>query len=545
MNGHHSFIKGTAILIFANAVSKILGAVFKIPLTYILQEEGMAIFNTAMGVYTTVLTFVISGFPLALSRLCAEEYALCNYSGLKKSVRVATALMSVLGIIGTAVMLIFADFFAYAMKDPKAGLAIKVIAPSVFFVAWGNVYKSYYQGSVNMIPTAVSQIIEAFVKLAAGIAAAFMLKKAIIGVTAAGAISGITIGEIIATLILFGMYIPSVKALPNTGSAKTRRQICRNLASIAVPMLIFSCIIGSVDLVDTATVRSGLLKIRFTPESAEKFLLMYSSYTDRFDDLQNTLRLSLDGARWLFGAYSGFALTLFHLPTGIIGALGTGVLPVISGGLAKNDTALVKKTADTAFRLTMLIAVPSSFVLGFFSDKLLYLLFKNTASAMLLSRLAPCLVFLCVSQLATVILHASGRIVQPFIIGMLGLAVKLLANIFLIPIPALNILGAVIGSCTEFIIVMTLSLYSLKKHLGISPDFIGGFIKPLAASILMTGVMLILCNPFDVIFKSPFISAAMLLSSGGIIYLLTIACLKTPETNEVINNRRKKARKNG
>ena len=538
MNEHHSFIKGTAILIFANAVSKILGAVFKIPLTYILQEEGMAIFNTAMGVYTTVLTLAVSGFPLALSRMCAEEYALSNYSGLKKSVRVATALMSVLGIIGTAVMFIFADFFANAMKDPKAGLAIRVIAPSVFFVAWGNVYKSYYQGSVNMIPTAVSQIIEAFVKLAAGIAAAFMLKNAVIGITAAGAISGITIGEIIATLILFGMYIPSVKALPYIGAAKSRRQICKSLASIAVPMLIFSCIIGSVELLDTATVRNGLLKIRFTPESAEKFLLMYSSYTDRFDDLQSTLKLNLDGARWLFGAYSGFALTLFHLPTGIIGALGTGVLPVISGGLAKKDYQLVKKTADTAFRLTMLIAMPSAFVLGFFSDRLLYLLFKNTASAMLLSRLAPCLVFLCAAQLATVILHASGRIFQPFVISMLGLAVKLFANFFLIPIPELNILGAVIGSCGEFVIVMILSLYLLKKHLGISPDFVGGFLKPLAASVLMTIVMLILCNPFDVIFKNRFFSAAMLLSSGGIIYLLAISCLGTPETKEAIKRRK-------
>ena len=101
MNGRQSFLKGTAILISANAISKILGAIFKIPLTYILQEEGMAIFNTALGVYSTLLTFVISGLPLALSRFMAEEYALKNYTTVKKCVRTGTLILCALGISGS------------------------------------------------------------------------------------------------------------------------------------------------------------------------------------------------------------------------------------------------------------------------------------------------------------------------------------------------------------------------------------------------------------------------------------------------------------
>jgi|GEM_PF-383735 len=522
MSIQHSFIKGTAILIFANAISKILGAIFKIPLTYILNEEGMAIFNTAMGVYSTVLTFVISGLPLALSRLCAEEFALKNYTSLKKTVTVATVILCILGLLGTAVMYIFADFFACAMKDPKAALAIKIIAPSVFFVAWGNVYKSYYQGCVNMIPTAVSQIIEAFIKLVAGFAAAYMLRDAILEITSAGAISGITIGEITATLILFGLFIPSVKELPDSGKKRSTKGICISLASIAVPMLVCSCISGSVGLLDTATVRNSLLQIRFDEQSAESFLLRYSSYTSSFDDLKTSLRLSIDGARWLFGAYSGFALTLFHLPTGIIGALGTGVLPVISGALAKKDTALVKKTTSLALRITLIIALPCAAVLGLFSEQLLDLLFKNSSSAMLLRELSPCLVFICVAQLLTVMLHASGRIIEPFLFNMTGMAVKLCANLFLIPIPEIHISGAVIGSCLEFFIVMLLNIFALKKHLNISFEIVDSILKPAASAGIMALVMLLINNPFSIIFKSSLAATSATLLIGGGVYVLSL-----------------------
>lgn len=522
MNTQHSFIKGTAILIIANAISKILGAIFKIPLTYILNEEGMAIFNTAMGVYQTILSFVISGLPLALSRLCAEDFALKNYTNLKKTVAVSSVLLCVFGFLGSGIMYLFADFFALAMKDPKAALAIKILSPSVFFVAWGNVYKSYYQGCVNMFPTAISQIIEAFVRLIVGFGMAYFLRNKLLEITSAGAISGITIGEITATSVLFIMFIPGVRSLPNSGNAKRYKKILNSLSSVAVPMLIFSCISGVVGLLDTATVRNALLHIQFDAQSAEAFLLKYSSYTDCFDNLKNTLRLSVDGARWLFGAYSGFALTLFHLPVGIISALGTGVLPVISGALAKNDVVLAKKTTSLALQITLIIALACAVVLGLFGEQLLEILFNNTSSAILLKQLSPCLVFLCVSQLLTVILHASGKIAEPFLYNMIGMAIKLCANLFLIPIPKINISGAVIGSSLEFFVVMILDIYAVKKCQNINFEVKNSVVKPLLSAVIMALVMILINNPFSIIFKNIIISTGATLVMGGVVYLLSL-----------------------
>lgn len=533
MRKQHSFIKGTAILIMANAISKILGAIFKIPLTYILKEEGMAIFNTAMGVYSTVLSFIIAGFPLALSRLVAEQYALKKYSSVKKTVKLATAILCTLGLLGTLIMYFFADFFAISMKDPHASLAIKVIAPSVFFVAWGNIYKSYYQGCVNMIPTAISQIIEAFIKLIAGFMAAYLLKDALIEITSAGAISGITLGEIIATFILFGLYIPTIKEFPKSDEKISSKKICASLASIAVPMLICSCISGPINLLDVASVRNSLMQIRFTPQSAESFLLKYSSYTTCFDDLKTTLRLSMDGARWLYGAYSGFALTLFHLPVGIIGALGTGVLPVISGAIAKKDTRLVEKTVTLALKLTMIIALPATLILGLFSEQLLDLIFNNTSSALLLQQLSPCLIFLCISQLLMTVLHASGRIIEPFLYSLVGMALKLLCNFFLIPIARINISGSIIGAFCSFFVMTLFNSYAVKKHLKINIKVFKNLIKPTICALIMTLVMLLVNQPFSVIFKSTALSMLATLFIGTVAYLLSLTGFEVINVKEL------------
>ena len=531
MNSRQNFIKGTAILIAANAISKILGAIFKIPLTYILQEEGMAIFNTALGVYSTLLTFIISGLPLALSRFIAEEYALKNYTTVKKSVRIGTFILCTLGISGSLILFFLSDFFALAMKDPKAALAIKIISPSVFFVAWGAGYKSYYQGCINMIPTALSQVLEALIKLAAGFAAAHLLRNAAIEISSAGAVSGITISEIVATLILFALYRPSVRHLGEGGTQKKMREIAFSLTSVAVPMLLCSCISGALNLFDVAAIRNSLLRIHFDSESARNFLLQYSSYTTCFDKLNDTLSLSVSGARWLYGAYSGYCLTVFHLPTGIIASLGVCVLSLVSGAIAKNDFQLAQNTVSAALKITVIIALPCALALFMFSDDLLRLLFKNTASAGMLKALSPCLIFVCVSELFIITLHASGHIIEPFLYSALGICVKLLADFFLIPNPYLNIYGAIIGSNAAFFMIMILDIAGVKKYLKIHINIFDTVIKPLVSVTIMGLIAALVIEPMNVIFANRSFALIVTLFISSMAYLLMLVSL------DVINKR--------
>lgn len=521
-----NFLKGTIILVLANAVSKILGAVFKIPLTYILQEEGMAIFNTAFLVYSVLLNFVISGFPLAISNLTAKHYALENFPYIKRISNISSVILALTGLIMSLILFFGADFFALSMKDPDSALAIKIISPSIFFVALSTVYKGYFQGCVDMIPTAISQVIESLIRLLVGFfLAKFLIKYGII-YSSSGAIFGITFGEFLATSMLFFMYLYSKRKLPQIGENFSKRKTLNELLEIAVPMFLCSSIISGLNMIDTSVVRNTLLNIRFSPESAQNFVSHYSKYTDSFNHILTTLKMNIQGARWLYGAYSGYAMTIFNLPAGIIGALGVSILPLITGNLATNNIKSMQKTASLALKLTSVIAFPSAFGIFFFSAPILKLLFNNSASSGLLSALAPCLIFVCIQQLFASLLHSAGYIISPAVCAAIGIIIKIICEFIFIPIPEINIYGAPLSSAIAYFVIMVLYIFLVKKHLKFRFFIKDSVIKPLFSALLMSLFMIYIIAPLKAILgeNSGFIVTILL---GALIYILILSLLGT------------------
>lgn len=524
MVNKQSFIKGTIILMAANAISKILGAVFKIPLTYLLREEGMAIYNTAFNVYIMLLSFIISGMPLAISKIIAEESELGHVANVKKIMTVSTLLLGVLGFAGSLILWFGADFFAYAMKEPKAFFCLKVIAPAIFFVAVGTAYKSFYQGRSNMTPTAISQVIEAFIKLLAGFGLALFYSRTAVEYTAAAAIMGVTIGEIIATFILFILYIPHYFRLPSKNADMPSKKIIDSILLIAVPSVIASVISGAMNLVDITVIRRCIEAITFTAESAEKFLCRYSSYTDVFDNIFETYSISPEGSRWLYGSYSGYALTVFHLPVGILASLGVSILPIIASALAVNNNQRVNACIAAASKITLLICLPAAFCIALFSEPILSILFRNTASAQMLQYLAPCLVFITLAQLFGVIANAGGQIITPFIFAFIGAVIKIIFNIILIRIPDINMLGTAISADIAYFVVMLLSYISIKQHFGFNLSLLKIALKPLFCAAVAAGVMYAIYNPFTIIFRGEILPFAMCGAVGTVSYLLALIC---------------------
>lgn len=529
-----SFLKGTLLLICANAVSKILGAALKIPLAYILGEEGMAIYQTAFSVYITLLSFITSGIPFAISKYISEELTKGNYGNIRFTVRSCTLIMLILGLAATAAMYFGADYFALAMKDPKAPLAIRAISPSVFFVAAGAVYKSCYQGWSHMAPTAVSQVIEAFIKLAAGYFLAVLFSAFSASYASAAAIFGVTAGEAIATLILFLLYIPYRRELSGKASENSRKAVLKTIFSVAVPMTAASVISGSLSLAETSVIRACLTAVRFSETSALQFLKRYGRYTNLFNNLLTDKKLSYDGARWLFGAYSGYAMTVLNLPVGILSAFSVSVLPVITRCITLGDKVALKQRLSSAIRINLIISVPCAAMLTLFSKQILYILFKNTSSSLILSCSAPLTVIICFSQLACSALYASGKIMSPFIISLASLSVKILFSFILINIPELNILGAVIASYAADILQLILICRLIKKELCICVTEPKSFLKiTLCACIAGFSAHLVyepILSAFSGVFAAFFGSAVFF----AICYVLLIFLSNTIKKEELM-----------
>ena len=429
----NSFVQGAAILMIANAVSKILGAVLKIPLTYIVHEEGMAIYSTAFSVYAMLLAFVMSGIPFAVSKLTAAEIAHKNPDGAKAIVKVSSYLLFGIGILGSLIMWFGADFLAAAMKEERSSLAICAVAPAVMLVALGEGAKSGFQGESNMIPTAISQCIEAFIKLGAGFLFAFWFIQYGTDKSAAGAISGVTVGELAATFMLVGAYYFTHKGI-KAERGKNKAYI-KDIIETAGPVILMAITTSAISVIDTSLIRTGLLRAG----------------------------LSSDEARYLYGAYSGYAVTVLNLPSGLLATLGVSIIPAIAAAKATGNEIRVKKLIRSGMGICCICGFAAAAIVAVFGDLMLKILFSNTASSLMLRLSAPSVFFIWMMPMSGSILQAMGYTGRVFAASLLVGIIKLLSAIFLVSMPVLHIYGAAIGSDIAFMAGMIINLVFLSR----------------------------------------------------------------------------------
>ncbi len=487
-----SFLTGAVILMAANAVSKILGAVFKIPLTYILSEEGMAVYNTAFQVYIMFLSFIISGFPFAVSKTVAESTALGRYRRARKIVNLSAVCLSLIGLSGSVLLYLSAPYLAAAMKEEGAAMAIRVISPSVFFVALGTAYKSYFQGVSNMIPAALSQVAEAVVKLAAGFALALYCVKFGTLVTAAGAVGGVTIGELLATLMLIIGYLCAKK--DRSDERESAGEIMKSLMSAAVPLLAVSVAGNALSMAETAVTRNSML---------------YSG-------------LSEDDARFLYGAYTGYAQTVFHLPSGILATIGVSILPVIAGARARGDAARAKRVIELALRLTLTLSLPCAVVMYALPKELLNALFHNDASAIMLKTMAPFIIPLCFTMLMTSVLQSAGKIGAPFAVMVICSLIRLALCGYLVSVPGINIYGAIIAFGVSETIMAAAEYAVLKHYFSLRLRFVQTIVKPLFAAAAMAAVIYLLREPICGRFGHGFVSLGIVAAASCAAYFAAL-----------------------
>ncbi len=530
---NESFLKGTLVLIIANAVSKILGAILKIPLTYILGEQGMAIYQTAFSVYIMLLSLITSGIPFSISKYISEELALKRPGNVRYAMRFSAFLMMILGLLVTFLMFFSSSFFAFSMKDPKAQLAIKAIAPSIFFVALGAVYKSCYQGYAHQIPTAISQVLESFVKLVVGYFLAVWFSAFSVKYTSAAAVFGVTVGEAFATFVLFLMYIPYRRETRIFLPESRKRDIIRAILAVAIPMTATSVISGSLSLLETSVIRNRLTSIMFQEASAQRFLTKYSLYTNLFNNIISEKKLSFDGARWLYGAFSGYAATVFNLPVGILASFGISTLPIVTRCIALKNHKHLKITVCQVTKIILTASLPCAAVLMIFSRQILSILFKNTASQQMLSLMAPLLVIITLTQFLYSVLHASGKILVPFFYSIICMGIKIFLSFILIGIPDINILGVIISSFCAAFVQLILSIRLLKKEFRISPIKFSDTLKILLCTTVMIIIALLLYNPMCKIFKIELISFIVCILCSALAYLALVFLFGVVSAEEI------------
>lgn len=460
----NSFFGGAAILAAGILIVKLIGMFYKIPLINIIGEAGAADFNNAYNIYAVLLTVSTAGLPVAVSKLVSEANALNRRNQVRRTFRLALVLFLTLGLISFLVMFFRADALAGMMNDSKAAAGIRALAPAVVCVGCLAALRGYSQGHSNMAPTSVSQIIEALCKLVVGLGLAFWLVKQ--GkdpdVAAAGAITGVTVGTVVALVYMVLDFFLSRGREDTHGTDRpdSAGSILANILKIAVPITLSSSMVGIVTVIDSSLVQG---------------------------QLQSALNLTEKASRTLYGNYSG-ALNIYNLPTSLMAAITASVIPAVSAALARRDRRGAARITGSALRITALLSFPMGvglFVLGTPIIRLLFPSLNVEVAGPLLSTLGVATPFVCMVLVCNSVLQAHGFINLPVIVMVLGGIVKIVNNYNLVG--AIGIAGAPVGNILCFGLALVLDLVVITRVIPNRPRLLPIFVKPAIASAIMGG----------------------------------------------------------
>lgn len=518
----NTFFGGAAILAVGILVVKLIGMFYKIPLVNIIGAQGNSDFSNAYNIYAVLLTISTAGLPVAVSKLVSEANALNRQNQVRSIFRTSMVLFLALGLLSFLLMYFRADWLAEMMHDTKAAAGIKALAPAVVCVGCLAAFRGYTQGHQDMVPTSVSQIIEAMCKLVVGLALAWWLIKA--GqpdyIAAAGAITGVTVGTVVALAYMLIRY--TLRRSREQRRAEDRPEamgsIMADILRIAVPITLSASMVGIVTVIDSSLVQGQLQRallekpacwelyrefIDFAPLQAAldswkaalpegqgaTIALLTQQAEQGIAGAQQLRELLESVSRTLYGNYSG-ALNIYNLPTSLMAAITASVIPAVSGALARRDRRGAGKITGSALRITALLAFPMGvglFVMGTPIMQLLYPALSAQLAGPLLSTLGLATVFVCMMLVCNSVLQAHGFVNLPVLVMLLGGGLKIVTNYHVVVQPGIGIYGAPMGNILCFGLCLALDLIVIARVIPKRPAYLPIFVKPLLASLVMGG----------------------------------------------------------
>lgn len=460
-------IKGTMVLVVAGVISKIFGAIFRIPLTNLIGAEGQSYYSMSYNIYSWLLVLATAGFPVAISKMVSERIAVGDFKNAHKSYKVSRMLMFAIGIVSFVLCLFFARNIADFVKNPEAKYSIMALSPALLFAPLVSAYRGYFQGQQNMFPTGVSEICEQMFRVVVGLSLSFLLIKYGAEYASAGATFGASAGLFVTFVLLTIIYNIDKKKkadLINVSNIKeeSTKKILKELIDIAIPITIGASIMPLMFNIDAAIVMRRLQATGW----------------------------SLSMSKKLYGLIGGYCDPLTGLPGVFIDAIAISLIPAVTAALTLNKQEEINKNIETGIKTMMVVAYPCAIGLIVLANPILHMLYgthpdEADMATLTLQILSLGIITLSIMRVFSSALQGIGKMVLPVINLGIGLVVKVTCSYALVGIHALNVNGTAIGSVLTFMVVAVLNYCGLKKHANVKLDIVGVFVRPLFASVIM------------------------------------------------------------
>ena len=510
-----SLVLQGSILAAAGLISKIIGFLYRVPMANIMGNTGNGLYSVSFGIYNIALTLSSYSMPLAVSRLMSARLAKKEYRNAHRLFIDALVFASITGLTAALVLFFGADMLAVLYQKEGLQRPLRVLAPTTFTVAILGTCRGYYQGHRNMVPTAVSQVIEQIVNavvsvIAAGQFAALCTQeeqKASYGAmggtlgTLAGAFSALVL-----FLILFWVH------------RKDRQEEIGRDAGLTLEenKLLYKAIFFTVLPV---ILSQSIYQLGYTLDD-----LIFS----RIMTLKGWDELKTTDIQGIFNTQYN---QMINLPTAVATAMAAASMPSIVGSYTRKEKKTVRNKIDIVLKTNMIIAFPSAVGLAVLADPIMGVLFPrlneyHNVAVGLLATGSAAVVFYALSTLSTSILQSCDRMRIPVIHAGISLGIHVLLLAALLYGTDLGEYALIIGNVTFPMLVCILNCRYISRMLNYRFDWKNTFVKPAAAAVIMGGITALIYTGVYGLCKSRLFAMLGAIVAAAAVYLLMLYLLQ-------------------
>ena len=472
-NNNGGIIVQAGILAAASIVVRIIGLLYRSPLTAVIGDEGNGYYGYAFNIYSIVLMVSSYSIPSAISKLMAQKLALGEY---RNAQRVFYCTMAYALTVGAAFSL-FVWFGAGLLVPPRSVPVLRVLAPTIFIFAILGVLRGYFQANQTMVQTSISQILEQIMNAAVSIGAAWFFmhrlaagqdvhEQAVYG--AMGSALGTGSGVMTALIFMAVMYLVNRRYFmkrirkDRTGREDPWTGIMRDTILVITPFILSGFILNL-----TTTVNQTIFS---------KIMIGAKG----LDEIDITTA---------YGIFSNKAVVITNIPISIATAVAAAIIPNISSAYARKDREETRRRVIAAVRITNIIATPCALGLIALARPVTMVLFPQWESlglaSALLALLGVTVIFYSIATIMNAALQSIGRMQMPLVSAGIALAVQTLVLLVLLFATNMGVFALVLVSILYSLMIFLLDTYFLQRYLKLDMDLYNVYARPLFAATIM------------------------------------------------------------
>lgn len=516
---NNTLVKNATFLMVAALISKIIGMLYKSPLTTLIGRESFACFQFAQNAYFILLMIASFSIPQAVSKIMSERIAFKRYRDAQRVFKGALLYAVIAGGIA-ALVCIFGASILVPDNMANARLALQMLAPTIFVSGILGVFRGYFQAYRNMLPTSISQILEQIaVATVALLASGFMVhhfanagEDTLQRWSAAGATMGTGAGVFTAFLFMLFVYRVNHKTIAKkikndrVSVNESYRSIMKIILLIAAP-IILSAFIYNVNGYINGVMYTSILGWKGVPNSLVK--QNYAEY--------------------------GFFMTLINIPLTLASTAPTSMMPEVSAQYAIGDLEETKRKIDQATWIAMLISIPASVGLAVLAQPVTRLIFPSTegVAGQLMVIGVITVILNSTSNISNGVLQAIGKANIPMINAAISLGVDIVFLALVLVFTNMGIYAVVLAMVVYALVMCVLNDRALKKYLGYKNPWRSAYFVPILASIPMGIVAVVVYKLVHVVIGSNFISLIPSIALAMVVYFVGYLVVAKPKKEDL------------